>query len=90
MAGFEQNYDLILVDTPPILGMVDALQAASFCNGVVIVGRISRVTQSELTEAIAMLSHLNAIGIVANGANGSTNRYIAYAEQNGSPLFQLN
>jgi len=90
MAAFEQTYDLVLLDTPPLLGMVDSIQIASFCSGVVMVGRIDRVTQSQLTEATTMLSQLNAIGVVANGASSSTNRYVNYAEQNGSPLFQLN
>lgn len=84
MRVFEQTYDLILLDTPPILGMVDALQVGSFCSGVVMVGRLDRVTQSELTEAIAMLNQLNAIGVVANGASRPTNSYVAQAEQNGS------
>ncbi|NES42451.1 CpsD/CapB family tyrosine-protein kinase, partial [Moorena sp. SIO2C4] len=37
MAEFQQTYDLVLLDTPPVLGMVDALQAASLCQGVVMV-----------------------------------------------------
>lgn len=90
MAAFEQTYDLVLLDTPPLLGMVDTIQIASFCSGVVMVGRIDRVTQSQLNEATTMLSQLNAIGVVANGASSSTNRYVNYAEQNGSPLFQMN
>jgi succinoglycan biosynthesis transport protein ExoP len=90
MERFQETYDLVLVDTPPILGMVDAIQIASFCSGVVMVGRIDRVTQSELTEATTILSHLNALGVVANGASSSTNRYLAYAEQNSRSLFQLN
>jgi len=84
MRAFEQTYDLILLDTPPVLGMVDAIQIASFCSGVVMVGRLDRVTQSELMEATAMLSQLNVIGVVANGASRPTNSYVAQAEQNGS------
>jgi capsular exopolysaccharide synthesis family protein len=68
MLRFLQNrYDLILIDTPPVLGMVDAMQAASVCHGIVMVGRLDRVTQEELKQAAAMLSSLNVLGIVANG-----------------------
>ena len=81
MAIFEQNYDLVLVDAPPVLGMVDAILAASFCSGVVLVGRIGRVTRTELTQATASLSKLNVIGIVANGASGPTCGYVSYAKQ---------
>ncbi|HBE16156.1 MAG TPA: capsular biosynthesis protein [Cyanobacteria bacterium UBA11149] len=90
MASFEQTYSLILLDSPPILGMVDAMEVASFASGVIMVGRMNRVSQSQLTEAIAMLSKLNAIGVVANGASGSSSPYISYKSQyNNSSLEKL-
>ena len=67
MAGFEKTYDLVLLNTPPILGMVDTLLVASCCRGVLLVTRIDRVTKTALTETTAMLNKLNAIGIIANG-----------------------
>jgi len=67
MAGFEQTYDLVLLNAPPVLGMVDALLVASCCRGVVLVARIDLVTKTALTETTAMLNKLNTIGIIANG-----------------------
>ncbi|NET32764.1 MAG: polysaccharide biosynthesis tyrosine autokinase, partial [Cyanothece sp. SIO1E1] len=64
MAMLEQKYDLVLLDTPPILGLVDAIQVASFCRGVVMVARMNQITQSHLTQAIERLKKLNAIGII--------------------------
>lgn len=78
MTAFEQTYDLVLLDAPPVLGMVDAILAASFCSGVVMIGRIGRVTRTELTQATAMLSQLNVIGVIANGAEGPTSPYAIY------------
>jgi len=72
MATFEQNYDLVLLDAPPVLGMVDSMLVGACCNGVIIVGRIERVTRSELTQTTQMLSQLNVIGVVANGASHQT------------------
>lgn len=63
---FEQTYDLILIDAPPILSTVDAGIVASFCNGIVMVERMGKVTRSELTQAIEILRRLNLIGIIAN------------------------
>ncbi|NJP10525.1 MAG: polysaccharide biosynthesis tyrosine autokinase [Leptolyngbyaceae cyanobacterium RU_5_1] len=71
MSAFEQSYDLVLLDAPPVLGMVDAILIASCCSGVVMVGRIDRVTRTELTQATTMLNQLNVIGVIANGANHS-------------------
>ncbi|WP_413162525.1 GumC family protein [Capilliphycus salinus ALCB114379] len=83
MRIFERNYDLILLDTSPVLGTVDVLETASFCDGVVLVERIDQVTQSELNQATAMLKKLNVIGIVANGASQSKNNQMTSVERNG-------
>ncbi|PSO59436.1 MAG: capsular biosynthesis protein [Cyanobacteria bacterium QH_2_48_84] len=84
IAEFEQSYDLVLLDTPSILGTVDAIQTASFCSGVVMVGRLDRVTQSQLSQATTMLSKLNAIGIVANGGKDAMSSYAAVSESDSS------
>ena len=87
IAEFEKNYDLILLDAPPVLGMVDAMIAASLCTGVVLVSRVGQVTKTELTQARAMLSKLNVIGVVANGVNGVNHGYAAaYTRENGAVL----
>ena len=62
----KQNYDLIIVDTPPVLGMVDAVKVASVCNNTVVVTRLNKVKASELLETTAFLSNLKVLGIVAN------------------------
>jgi capsular exopolysaccharide synthesis family protein len=62
---FEQTYDLVLLDASPVLGMVDAILAGSFCHCVVLVARINKVTRTEITEVTAMLSKLNLIGIIS-------------------------
>jgi polysaccharide biosynthesis transport protein len=81
MSHFEQNYDLVLLDAPPILGIpeynpalqqtrvgtVDVLQVASLCRGILLVTRMNQIAKSELIRAREMLGHFNAIGVVANG-----------------------
>ncbi|RCJ16695.1 chain-length determining protein [Nostoc sp. ATCC 43529] len=63
---FEQNYDLVLIDAPSILATVDARIIASFCNAIVMVERMGKVKQTQLIQAIEILSKLNLIGIIAN------------------------
>lgn len=67
MTEFEQTYDLVLLNAPPVLGMVDSLLLGSCCRGVVLVARIDLVTKTALTETTAMLKKFNAIGLIANG-----------------------
>jgi succinoglycan biosynthesis transport protein ExoP len=66
IAYFEQNYDLVLIDAPAVLEMVDARIIAPLCNGIVMVVRIGKVNHNEFFQAREILSDLNLIGIVAN------------------------
>ena len=71
---FEQSYDLVIVDVPPVLGIVDAMLAASFCDGALMVGKVGQVTRHEVTQAVTAMNRLNLIGIIANGATTSNNQ----------------
>ncbi|BAZ48243.1 lipopolysaccharide biosynthesis protein [Nostoc sp. NIES-4103] len=81
MAAFEDNYDLVLVDASPVLGLVDAILTASSCRSVVLAASIGRVTRTQLTQATNMLSKLNLIGVVANGVSNSGTTYVQYPKQ---------
>jgi polysaccharide biosynthesis transport protein len=74
---FEQTYDLVIIDSPPVLGTVDTIQIASFCGGVLMVGRIDRVTRSEFTQAADVMKRLNLLGVVANGVENINKPYMA-------------
>jgi len=75
MTVFEQHYDLVILDAPPVLGIVDALLAASFCDGALLVGRMGHVNKDEVTQAVGMLSRLNLVGVVANCAESGNSYY---------------
>lgn len=81
MKIFQQQYDLVILDCPPVLGIVDAIQVASLCNGILLVGRIDRISQAEVVQAVTALNELNVIGIVANGADNYKSRYSGYVSQ---------
>lgn len=83
MALFESMYDLVLLDTSSIIGTVDTLQTASHSSGTLLVARLDRVTQTELTEAIATLGRLNVLGIIANGSRSYPAQYLTPTESNG-------
>jgi succinoglycan biosynthesis transport protein ExoP len=68
MSLFEKDYDLVILDTSPVIGIVDAIETASSCDGIVMVARVDQVSQSDLIQAVTMLGEMNTIGIVANGA----------------------
>jgi succinoglycan biosynthesis transport protein ExoP len=88
MKAFEENYDLVLIDAPPVLGLVDAMLTASSCRSVVLAASMSKVTRSQLAQATAMLSKLNLIGVVANGVSDSGSTYVQYPQPSQFALKQ--
>jgi succinoglycan biosynthesis transport protein ExoP len=80
MAVFEENYDLVLIDASPVLGLVDALLAASSCRSVLMVASMGKVTKTQIAQATAMLSKLNLIGVVANGVSNGDTTYVPYVK----------
>ena len=80
----ETSYDLVIVDAPPIVGLADGLQLASLCQGVMLVSRLDRITQADLTEAMSMLSQVNTVGMVANGYQGGAGTNGGYDRKRAS------
>jgi polysaccharide biosynthesis transport protein len=67
MRQLEDAYDLVIVDAPPVMGMVDALLEASCCRGTILVGRLGYMTKAELAQVMSTLKKVNLVGVVSNG-----------------------
>jgi capsular exopolysaccharide synthesis family protein len=67
----EQQYDVILVDTPPVLAVTDSVIASTLCDGVIMVVAAGKVKKAHLKRAKGQLDHVNAVilGIVLNRIN---------------------
>lgn len=75
IASFEDTYDLVIIDSPPVLGTVDTIQIASCASGVIAVARIDRITRSEFSQAISVLQKLNLLGVIANAVKQLPHSY---------------
>lgn len=64
----QKNYDLIIYDTPPLLGFADGRILAARTNGVILVVKMSQTDRSLLKQNIDSLktSHVSLLGLVAN------------------------
>ncbi|OUC12401.1 MAG: capsular biosynthesis protein [Alkalinema sp. CACIAM 70d] len=71
MQRFRDRYDLVIVDAPPVLGMVDSMLLASHCDGVLMVGRLDQVTRSDVSKAMESMKQFNVLGVVANAVTES-------------------
>ena len=62
------QFDLILFDTPPVLGLADAALVAEHCDGLMLLVSLDRVDRSLPKEAIARIRSSGAplLGLISN------------------------
>jgi len=70
MEQLRQEFDLVIYDTPPLLGLADSSLLATYTNGIVLVAQMDKTDRSVLMQALDQLkfSPANVLGIVCNGA----------------------
>jgi polysaccharide biosynthesis transport protein len=76
-----KEYDLILVDAPPLLGFAEAMQVAKSVDGVVVMARAGQTSRRAVATVLATLKQLraNVIGLALNEVDkDSTNGYYVY------------
>ncbi|NJM89796.1 MAG: polysaccharide biosynthesis tyrosine autokinase [Hydrococcus sp. RU_2_2] len=75
-------FDLIIYDTPPVLGFADGRILAAATNGIVLVARLSKTDRSAVKNCIDQLklAQVPILGLVANGVtrSGSGSYYYSY------------
>ena len=83
------EFDLILFDTPPVLGLADSALVAEHCDGLVLLVSLDRVDRSLPKEAVARIRSSGAplLGVVTNAIKPEQKGAQAYEygqyDQNG-------
>jgi non-specific protein-tyrosine kinase len=78
----EPEYDIILVDSPPLLAVADTMPLISRVDAVVVVARVGHSTWDAAERLTAELSHVpsaRVLGVVANGVPARQHRARSYA-----------
>jgi capsular exopolysaccharide synthesis family protein len=80
MEYLNDNFDLVIYDAPPMLGLVDARLLAPHTDGMLLVVRIDQTDKSALMQLQDSLIHspINVLGVVANGDKQKLNSYNYY------------
>jgi len=73
----KEQYDLVLFDAAPTLGMADSLVLASQTDGTILVVKTSRATRRMLKIMVSQLEEVgaNILGVVLNDVNVKGDRY---------------
>ena len=82
-----REYDLVVLDAPPLLGFAEPLQMATAVDGVIVVARAGDTSRKALNTVITTLARLraNLVGVVLNEVHRevSAGYYYYYGHYNG-------
>lgn len=75
--SFSSQYDLVLIDSPPVLAVSDTAILAARCGVVFLVTRFEKSTIGEVTQSARQLAHANSDvnGVIFNGLDPHAFRY---------------
>jgi capsular exopolysaccharide synthesis family protein len=71
---FAKEFDLVILDSPPLLGFAECLQMAVAADGVLIVARAGQTKRRAVAEVVSVLRRLraNIVGVVLNQVKHDT------------------
>lgn len=80
-----QQFDVVLIDTPPVGMLVDAVALAKFCDGALLVVGYRKGKQQEIEDAVRNIQQTGCkvLGAVLNGVkfNNISNRHYYYSSE---------
>ncbi len=77
LIDLKERFDIVILDSPPVLPVADPLILASQVDGVIVVGRCEQTRRGELQRAMSSLmqSDANMLGVVLNEVDARAERY---------------
>ena len=76
-------FDWILIDSPPVIPLTDALSLARQADATLLVAREGRTPREAIEKAIAVLGRKRVLGIVLNALQGLDRMYSGYYGYSG-------
>jgi Mrp family chromosome partitioning ATPase len=73
-----EQFDLVLVDTPPVNLVADVQMLAASCDAVMLVTRAFSTTRGAYEKALQDLRPFHLIGTVLNGGKAEHHHYYGY------------
>jgi polysaccharide biosynthesis transport protein len=85
IAQARTQFDVVIVDSPPVALVSDAIVTARVCDGVLLVASAGIVERGRLKYSLQQieLAGLNLVGITVNRAGSGSDQYGAYGSYGG-------
>jgi capsular exopolysaccharide synthesis family protein len=74
------RFDWLLIDSPPVIPLVDALLLKQHCNATLLVARAGHTPASLIEKSISLIGHENILGLVFNGVEQLDRKYSKYSK----------
>jgi succinoglycan biosynthesis transport protein ExoP len=80
IAGLKEKYEIIIIDTPPLTAVTDAVALSQYVDGVMLVSRTGITPRRVVKNSIEQLKAVNAniLGVVLNGVGKDRYYYSPY------------
>lgn len=77
---FAKEYDLVIIDAPPLLGFAEPLQMATVADGVLVISRAGETKRKAVSSVLSALNRLraNVVGVVLNQVKWDTSDGYSY------------
>lgn len=86
LEALKEHYDVIILDSAPLLAVTDAQILSTKADGTVLVVRAEKTKKESVVHAKNLLDKVDAhlLGIVLNGVNNSRSKYMYYYGSEGN------
>lgn len=78
MQELSANFDWILIDSPPVMPLTDALSLARHADASLLVARAGRTPRQAIEQTVKLLGNEHVLGMLLNGVEGLNRIYSKY------------
>ncbi len=76
------EFDTVIIDSPPVLAITDALLVGKHTDGMIVITRMRRTTRSGLRRSLEAVERVHAklLGVIVNGAVDAVDKRYGYTK----------
>ncbi|MHC4268262.1 MAG: CpsD/CapB family tyrosine-protein kinase [Planctomycetota bacterium] len=83
ISHIREHFDLVIIDTPPVLAFPDTVILAPLSDGVVLVVNCKKAKKNIVKRAVETLSDNKILGFILNQSDDASSDYYGYSSSSG-------